>query len=139
MTKQVLLSITGSQFFGTENDSIELITVANYYKRNGRHFVLYEEMPEGEDSIIKNTLKFDDTFFEMTKKGAVNAQLLFNPRKSNTTYYATVAGPMSMNVTTTTYSLQEEENYIQVFIKYILDINCNYSTENEILIRIAPK
>lgn len=139
MTKQVLVSISGSQFFDTENDKIELVTVADYYKRNGHHFVLYEEMPEGEDSVIKNTLKFDTGFFEMTKKGAVNAQLLFNPRQSNTTYYVTAAGPISMNVTTTAYRLQEEENYIEVYIKYILDINFSFSTENEILIRITPK
>ena len=139
MTKQVLVSITGSQFFDAEDDSIELVTVANYYKRNGHHFVLYEEMPDGADSIIKNTLKFDETFFEMTKKGAVNAQLLFKPRQSNTTYYVTAAGPMSMNVTTTTYQLLAEEDYIEIFIKYVLDINYNFTTENEILIRIAPK
>lgn len=135
----MLLSIAGSQFTDMENDNIELVTVANYYKRNGHHFILYEERPEDENSIIKNTLKFDKTFFEMTKKGAVNAQLLFNPKQSNTTYYATPAGPMSMNVTTTMYHLVEEENYIEVNIKYILDINFNYSSENEIWIRVAPK
>lgn len=139
MTKQVLVSIAGSQFFGVENDNIELVTVASYYKRNGHHFVLYEEMPEGEDFIIKNTLRFDADFFEMTKKGAVNAQLIFNPRQSNMTYYVTAAGPMSMNVTTTAYQLLEEENYIEIFIKYVLDINYDFTTENEILIRIAPK
>lgn len=139
MTKEVLLSIAGSQFSGMESDSIELVTVANYYKRNGHHFILYDEVPEQEDFVIKNTLKFDGTFFEMTKKGGVNAQMLFNPKQSNTTYYTTPVGPMSMNVTTITYQLTEEENYMEIYIKYILDINFNYTTENEILIRIAPK
>ncbi len=139
MTKQVLVSMIGSQMINMETDSIELVTVANYYKRGGHHFLIYEEMPEGEDSIVKNTLRFDETFFEMTKKGGVNAQLLFNPSQSNTTYYATPAGPMTMNVTTMDYQLEEEENYIQVYIKYILEINFTYSMENEILIRIAPQ
>ena len=139
MTKQVLLSIVGSQMMDAESDSIELVTVANYYKRGGHHFLLYEEVPEGEDSVIKNTLRFDDTFFEMTKKGAVNAQLLFYPDQSNTTYYSTVAGPMTMNVTTMEYRLTERDIYIEVYIKYILEINCSYSMENEILIRVAPQ
>ncbi|MBQ8148697.1 MAG: DUF1934 domain-containing protein [Lachnospiraceae bacterium] len=139
MTKQVLLSITGSQFADEENDSIELVTVANYYKRNGRHFILYEEIPEGEDSAIKNTLKFDETFFEMSKKGSVNTQLLFNPKESNTNYYSTPAGLMTINVTTTEYRFIEKENYMEVYIKYTLDINYSYTSENEILIRVAAQ
>lgn len=139
MTKEVLLSIAGNQMLDAEHDSIELVTVADYYKRNGHHYVLYEEIPEGEDSVIRNTLKFDESMFEMTKKGGVNAQLLFNPKQSNTTYYETPVGPMSMNVTTMSYLMAEEEEYIEVFIKYVLDINFSYSSENEIRIRIAPR
>ncbi len=139
MTKEVLLSIAGNQMLDAEHDSIELVTVADYYKRNGHHYVLYEEIPEGEDSVIRNTLKFDESMFEMTKKGGVNAQLLFNPKQSNTTYYETPVGPMSMNVTTMSYQMAEEEDYIEVFIKYVLDINFSYSSENEIRIRIAPR
>lgn len=139
MTKEVLLSIAGNQMLDAEHDSIELVTVADYYKRNGHHYVLYEEIPEGEDSVIRNTLKFDESMFEMTKKGGVNAQLLFNPKQSNTTYYETPVGPMSMNVTTMSYRMAEEEEYIEVFIKYVLDINFSYSSENEIRIRIAPR
>lgn len=139
MTKEVLLSIAGSQSLDIGSDSIEMVTVANYYKRNGRHFVLYDEVPEGEDSVIKNTLRFDETFFEMTKKGGVNAQLLFNPKQSNSTYYETMVGPMNMNITTMTYQLEEKEGYIEVYIKYVLEINYSYSSENEIWIRIAPR
>ena len=139
MTKQVLLSIIGSQFADSQSDSIELVTVANYYKRNGHHFLTYEEIPEGEESIVRNTLKFDETFFEMTKKGGVNTQLLFHPGSSNSTYYYTPAGPMTVNVTTMEYTLLEEERYMEVHIKYVLDINFNYSSENEILIRIAAQ
>lgn len=139
MTKEVLLSIAGSQFLDTDRDSIEMVTVANYYKRNGHHFVLYDEVPEGEDSVIRNTLRFDETFFEMTKKGGVNAQLLFNPQQSNSTYYETPVGPMNMNITTMNYLMEEKEGYIEVYIKYVLEINYSYSSENEIWIRIAPR
>lgn len=138
MTKQVLLSIIGSQSVDADSDSIELVTVANYYKRNGHHYILYEEVPDGEDSVVKNTLKFDSSFFEMTKKGAVNTQLLFSPGASNSTYYSTPAGPMAVSVTTAKYTLTEKDNYIEVYIQYALDINYSYSAENEILIRVAP-
>ena len=139
MTKQILLNLTGSQLVENEKDSTELVTVARYYKKNGKHYVLYEEMPEGEDSLIKNTLKFDQDSFEMMKKGAVNAQMLFDPEKNFTTYYSTPAGPMSMNIHTMEYRLLEEEHYIEVLIRYELEIHNTYVTENEIRIQIAPQ
>ena len=135
MTKQVLVSITGNQLAEGEQDSIELVTVANYYKRNGHHFVIYEEVPEDTQEVIKNTLKFDETFFQMTKKGAVNSQMYFSPQEENVTYYTTPAGPMTINITT----LEESEDYIQIYIRYVLDINYGYSSENDILIRIASR
>lgn len=139
MTKQVLVSITGNQLAEGEQDSIELVTVANYYKRNGHHFVIYEEVPEDTQEVIKNTLKFDETFFQMTKKGAVNSQMYFSPQEENVTYYTTPAGPMTINITTMDYSLEESEDYIQIYIRYVLDINYSYSSENDILIRIASR
>lgn len=138
MTKQVLLSIVGSQTAEGESDSIELVTVANYYKRNGHHYILYEEIPE-ENQVVKNTLKFDADFFEMNKKGAVNSQMLFRPDQDTVTYYNTPAGPMTVGVTTTEYTLVEEETYIEVHIRYTLEINYCYSSENEILLRVAPQ
>ena len=139
MTNQVLVSITGNQLAEGEQDSIELVTVANYYKRNGHHFVIYEEVPEDTQEVIKNTLKFDETFFQMTKKGAVNSQMYFSPQEENVTYYTTPAGPMTINITTMDYSLEESEDYIQIYIRYVLDINYCYSSENDILIRIASR
>lgn len=139
MTKQVLVSITGNQLAEGEQDSIELVTVANYYKRNGHHFVIYEEVPEDTQEVIKNTLKFNETFFQMTKKGAVNSQMYFSPQEENVTYYTTPAGPMTINITTMDYSLEESEDYIQIYIRYVLDINYGYSSENDILIRIASR
>lgn len=139
MTKQILLNLTGSQIIEGEQDKIELVTVASYYKRNGKNYVLYEERPEGEDSIIKNTLKFHADSFEMTKKGAVNTQMVFNPERTCTTYYSTPAGPMTIGINTMTYRLLEEENYIEVLIRYELEINNQYASENELHIQIIPQ
>lgn len=139
MTKEVLVSLVGNQSADGQQNNIELVTIANYYKRNGHHFILYDEMPENDKGqLIKNTLRFNETFFEMTKKGSVSAQMLFNPKESNTTYYSTPAGLMNIETTTTEYVLMEEKDYIEVYIRYILEVNRSYSSENEILIRVSP-
>lgn len=139
MTKEVLVSLVGNQSADGQQDNIELVTVASYYKRNGHHFILYDEVPADDGKLIKNTLRFNESFFEMTKKGSVSAQMLFNPNESNATYYTTPAGLMNIETTTTEYILVEEKDYIEVYIRYILEINHSYSSENEILLRVSSK
>ena len=54
MTKEVLLTIKGLQFTTDageeENGSpepMEVITAGNYYKKNGKHYIMYDEVMEG--------------------------------------------------------------------------------------------
>ena len=56
MTKDVLLRIQGLQFLQEENENpepVEMITSGDYYKRNGKHYVLYDEEMEGFDGVTK--------------------------------------------------------------------------------------
>ena len=41
MTKDVLVKISGLQFEEQEeNEPVEIITTGNYYKKNGKHYIL---------------------------------------------------------------------------------------------------
>ena len=43
MTKEVLVTISGLQFSPeTESESVELITSGSYYKKNGKHYIIYD-------------------------------------------------------------------------------------------------
>ncbi len=50
MTKDVLLSISGLQFAAKEEEDVEpveVITAGGYYKKNGKHYIMYDEVMEG--------------------------------------------------------------------------------------------
>ena len=56
MTKEVLVSISGKHIdimndptagYETGDDNIEVVTPANYYCKNGKHYIIYEEVLEG--------------------------------------------------------------------------------------------
>ena len=51
MTKEVLLTLQGLQFDQREEnaDKIEMVMVGDYYKKNDKHYVIYEEITEGFD------------------------------------------------------------------------------------------
>lgn len=62
MTKEVLMSLKGLQLEnGDGGQELETITAADYYMKNGSHYVLYEEITEGFDDVTKNMIKFHDS------------------------------------------------------------------------------
>ena len=67
MTKDVLVSISGmheeivavTPEVEDENEAIEVVTPATYYLKNGKHYIVYEEVVEGTSGVIKNRIKIN--------------------------------------------------------------------------------
>lgn len=138
MTKDVLIKVSGVQF-DVQDEPIELMVPGNYYMKNDKHYVLFEEQPEDNGPVTKNIVKFDKTFFEMIKKGGNNSYLRFDKDKKNSTVYQTPAGPMQVDVLTHEFSVQEEEEQIAVKVKYALDINYQFVSECEVDFKVQAR
>lgn len=138
MTKDVLITISGMQF-DVGDAPIELKTVGSYYLKNGKHYVLFEEEPEGGGPITKNIIKFKEGSFEMTKKGGNNSYLLFELGKKNSTVYCTPVGDIQVDVATYDLSIAESEEEILVRVKYTLDINYSFISECEVRFKVQAR
>ena len=61
MTKEVLINITGIHTDmierGEEDEPVAVITPANYFQKNGKHYILYDEVAEGMPGVTKNKIK----------------------------------------------------------------------------------
>ena len=138
MTKDVLITISGMQF-DVEDAPIELKTIGSYYLKNGKHYVLFEEEPEGGGPITKNIIKFKEESFEMTKKGGNNSYLLFEQGKKTSTIYCTPVGDIQVDVATHDLQLSESEEEILVKVKYSLDLNYNFISECEVRFKVQAR
>jgi len=138
MTKDVLIKVSGVQL-DVQEEAIELIVPGSYYMKNDKHYVLFEEQPEDNGQVIKNIVKFDDTFFEMTKKGGSNSYLRFDKNKKNSTVYQTPIGSIQIDVLTHDFSVKEAEQEIAVKVKYALDINYQFVSECEVDFRVQAR
>lgn len=49
------------------NDPIEMMTTGAYYLRNGKHYILYDELSE-DNEIVKNVIKIGPKSVELTRK-----------------------------------------------------------------------
>ncbi len=140
MTKDVLVQVKGirTNRFAPEEEAemIESITVGTYYKRNGSHYILYEECLGDSEDIVKNRVKIRPDLVEITKTGSVNANMNYELGKKQLMLYHTMYGDMEMSTLTEMIQIQEKEDEFSVILHYELEINNQYSSDNQIEIII---
>lgn len=142
MTKEVLVSISGLQFEIEEDEAVEVISVGDYYFKNGKHYIMYDDMlPDGEGvhELSKNTLKISEHQVDVMKKGSTNVHMIFEENKKNMTYYNTPFGDLLIGIYTTSIELTESEDQILLKVEYILDVNYNHISDCVITIKISSK
>lgn len=141
MTKEVLLTLSGLQFDQREEDAgqVEVVTVGDYYKRNGKHYVVYEEITEGFSQPTKNRLKFSEHMLELSRNGLVNVHMVFQENRKNLTNYNTPFGQILIGIDTKKIQVNEKEDDIVVEVDYSLDVNYEFLSDCHIKIAICSK
>ena len=81
MTNDILLKISGLQMAGNDSDTIETISPATYYERNGKHYFLYDEVTEGFDETTKNRIKIKEGYMELFKNGVTSVHMVFEQKE----------------------------------------------------------
>ncbi|MDO5417122.1 MAG: DUF1934 domain-containing protein [Lachnospiraceae bacterium] len=139
MTKDVLITISGSQMMDGENGDVEMITCGDYYSKNGKHYILYDEVMEGHEGVIKNTIKIQPDSLDIIKTGLTNVHMVFERNKKRLTCYATPMGEMMVGLNTKSISIDEKDDNIKVQIEYSLDINYEHVSECNIVVDIQSR
>lgn len=144
MKKDILLKISGMQFTADNNDlsepePVEIIAPGEYYFKNGKHYILYDEFMEGFDSVTKNVLKLQQDSLEITKRGSSNVHMVFEKDKKNMTCYTTPFGSLMMGIDAHSISIQESEEELHAQIEYALDINYEHLADCSIKLHVQSK
>ncbi len=140
MTKDVMISVSGIQFGpDVDGEKIEVITKGNYYKKKNKHYLLYDEVTEGIEGVTKNTVKFDENAFQLTKSGVTNVNMLFEENKRNITNYITPFGSITIGIDAHNIEVTETEEQIRIRIDYALDVNYEHLANCEIHMDILAK
>ena len=144
MTKDVLISISGLQMDVLEEEkeyeAIEVVAPANYFLKNGKHYILFDEVTEGIPGITKNRIKItgEDTL-EVMKSGVSNVHMVFEKNKKNLTYYQTPYGQLLIGIHTKGMEVEVSEDNINVKVGYILDVNHEPLADCQIRINVKSK
>ncbi len=141
MTKEVLLTLRGLQFDGTDPDGehIETILPGEYYKKGQSHYVIYDEVSEGFEEPTKNIMKFREHALELTKKGLINVHMVFEEKKKNMSSYGTPYGGIMIGIDTGRVSVTEKEDQILVEVEYRLEVNYEHLADCRIKVDIRSR
>lgn len=136
MNKDVLVSMNGLQTVEGTNDTVEFITVGEYYNKNGKHYIVYEDIDEDNGQKTKNMIKVSSESIEVKKKGYINAHMLFEKDKTKKSHYSTPFGDLIVEINANDIEIMEEEKKIEIRVGYALLINAQPTSNCEIHISV---
>ena len=140
MTKEVIVTIRGLQN-GPETDGepIEMVVVGEYFYKNNKHYILYEEVMEGESQVTKNRIKISNGQMELTKSGVVNVHMIFEENVKNITNYYTPYGTLTMGIDGKKVQIKESEHEMDITVEYGLEMNQEFVADSQISINVKSK
>ena len=136
MTKDVLITIRGVHTLDHEDNDVEMIVRGDYYQKNGKHYILYEEILEGAEERVKNVIKISPSSMDIIKKGVTNSRMLFEKNKKNLSCYRTPVGNLVIGIQANHFYVEEQENSIKVNVDYSLDINYEHMSDCRICVDV---
>ena len=136
MTKDVLITIRGVHTLDHEDNDVEMIVRGEYYQKNGKHYILYEEILEGAEERVKNVIKISPSSMDIIKKGVTNSRMLFEKNKKNLSCYSTPVGNLVIGIQANHFYVEEQENSIKVNVDYSLDINYEHMSDCRICVDV---
>ena len=126
MSKDVLITIRGVHTLDHEDNDVEMIVRGDYYQKNGKHYILYEEILEGAEERVKNVIKISPSSMDIIKKGVTNSCMLFEKNKKNLSCYSTPVGNLVIGI-------QANHFYVE---DYSLDINYEHMSDCRICVDV---
>ena len=136
MKKDVLISIRGVQRVEGQEETIELMTVGNLYKKKDFYYLSYDETEATGFEGARTTLKLENDRVTMLRSGPYRSQLIVERGRRHQCYYGTEHGEMLIGVSGGSISSTLGDNGGNLRFNYSLDINTSLASENEVYIDV---
>ena len=140
MSKDVLISIRSVQNLdGRDNDGPELITQGSYdYAADGARFSYVESELTGLGGT-KTMFQILPDEVILTRRGAVNARMIFHTGEKRSFHYQTAMGSLSMGVDTHRLFCRMSEHGGELEIEYDLNVEQSFLSRNKFIINVREK
>ncbi len=121
---------------GSRRHRMESEAKGKYYEREGTHYCLYEEQPEGWDTPCKVMLKWKDAVLERHIRGESASHMVFEPGKCHCNFYHTLYGDLLLETETRRLEITEEQDTFLLVLEYGIRQDGQIISENRMEIHI---
>ncbi|HAP79142.1 MAG TPA: DUF1934 domain-containing protein [Ruminococcus sp.] len=136
MKNNVMISLKSIISQDGEISETELFTKAHYNRRNDTYTFSYEDTSATgfEGSVTTITVNGNDCA-SIVRTGTANSNIILEKDKKYYCHYGTPYGDFQIGIMTQ-FIKNNIENCGELALKYTLDVNSAYLSDNEIIIRI---
>ena len=140
MTKEVAVAISGTQSWNGEGAApVELCAAGQYFQKNGKHYLLFEETGQGNSGVTRCRISLEEGRLTLTKRGAVAVQMVFEPGTVCRCHYSTPFGSIPLEITTRCVRLSGTKEQIEAEAGYVLCAGCGEPAVCTIRVCVRPR
>ena len=133
MKKKVLISLTSIQHQDDDTNKTELLTKAEFVRENGYDIISYEDTSATGFEGSVTTIKVDGCRnASITRQGTANSVLSLEIGRKHFCQYGTPYGCLQIGVYTHAIENTLAKDGI-LYLKYTLDLNSSFLSDNEII------
>ena len=132
MDENVVIKISGLQIVENTGDNVEVIAKGKHYLKKDKHYLLYEEYENDENTKTSNMIKFNNDIVEIARKGQVDGKLIFQENQKKQSLYSTPMGDLLIEVLTKEIEVSDDDDVVNLKIKYQIHVDGNKVSDNEI-------
>ncbi|MEG2378066.1 MAG: DUF1934 domain-containing protein [Oscillospiraceae bacterium] len=131
MKKDVIITIKGLQNYEEQDkDSVELVTAGRFYLKEGNYYITYKESELTGLGSTTTTLKIEDERVTILRSGETRSHMVFEEGQKHVSYYDTVAGALTVGISTRKIKKKITEHGGRLMIDYAVEINNSVTGEN---------
>ena len=139
MEKDITINLTSISSVDSERSEIELTTVGKFKTLdNGGFQIKYDESEvtgfEGSTTFLSF---FGNNIVNLRRTGTAPSELILEKNKKHHCHYGTPYGDLTMGIFTHCIDNNVSEDGGDLYLKYTVDINSSYISDNEIYIKIT--
>ena len=139
MEKDVIINLTSVNIVDRDRSTTELTTTGKLKELEGGGFqIVYEESEVTGFKGSTTCLSFyGNDLVNLNRTGTASSDLVLEMNKKHHCHYGTPYGDFTMGIFTHCIDNNVSSDGGELYLKYTVDINSSYVSDNEIYIRIS--
>lgn len=135
MNKKALISVVSEQDGNTE-ESIEVVTPGDFYKKDNYYYAVYKETQITGMQDTTTTIKIDSEQFSLIRVGSTTTKMNFQPKNEEIVLYDTPYGTLELKIQTKKLHIDVNDYGGDISVNYDMSIGGQKAQNTSLKINI---